>query len=205
MSTLQTGTAQISAQEFDKYNNKKVSGTEVNSAISLYSGRDLALVVRTSSCANMSIHNGTDGDTDTGNNMDHIPWAYNYGALLSNDASFANSNTKQEFSNINGEDIVVYGLWDDPNAHTAGNEAIRNLSGSTSALTSTKNDVWRMTGAANYTSYYAEENGKIQCNYDLAGTTKVSSPEYIIASGSFQCTLIKTPGGTIIGILFEQQ
>lgn len=46
-STLQSGIDQVSQQEFEAYNNKKVSGTLVQTAISLYQGRDIAIVVQT--------------------------------------------------------------------------------------------------------------------------------------------------------------
>lgn len=230
MSTLQTGASQISAQEFDKYNNKKISGTEVKSAMSLYAGRDLALVVRTSSCKERSIYNVEDGDKDGSNNMNYIPWAYNYGALLSKDAIWTSSDVLQAGTDGTGIPIgakvdgvypksKVYGIWQDPNKIAAGGQAVaytfcgdKNSGGvsqpnsdtSLQAPITTESDIWREVGGANYISYYAEENGKIQSNFEFSNTTKVSSPEYIIDSGVFQCTLIKTPGGTIIGILFEQ-
>lgn len=47
MSTLQSGTEQIALQEFEKYNNARVSGTEVKSAMSLYQGRDITVCVST--------------------------------------------------------------------------------------------------------------------------------------------------------------
>lgn len=45
--TLQSGIDQVSQQEFEAYNNKKVSGTLVQTALSLYQGRDIAIVVQT--------------------------------------------------------------------------------------------------------------------------------------------------------------
>ena len=48
-STLQSGIDQVSQQEFEAYNNKKVSGTLVQTALSLYQGRDIAIVVQTKS------------------------------------------------------------------------------------------------------------------------------------------------------------
>lgn len=67
MSTLQSGVDQITMQEFEAYNQKKKTGTEVRSAVSLYEGRDIAIVIRTKSC----IDNNSGG-----------AWAYVYGSLL---------------------------------------------------------------------------------------------------------------------------
>lgn len=71
MSTLQSGVDQISLQEFENYNQAVKTGIEVKSALSLYEGRDVAIVVRTTSC----INNAAGG-----------AWAWNYGSLLA-DAS----------------------------------------------------------------------------------------------------------------------
>ena len=63
---LQSGIDQINVQEFASYDQKKVSGTMLKSAISLFNGRDIAIVVRNNACI-------------AGNGA---PAAYNYGAIL---------------------------------------------------------------------------------------------------------------------------
>lgn len=68
MSKLQSGVSQISLQEFSSYNQKKVSGIEVASALTLYSGRDIAILVAPNSQV----------DATTGNANKF----YNYGALI---------------------------------------------------------------------------------------------------------------------------
>lgn len=78
LSTLQSGVDQISMQEFENYNQKKVSGTQVKSALALYEGRDIAIVVRTNSCID-----GTNG----------APWAYNYGSLLEDSVADSGNDT----------------------------------------------------------------------------------------------------------------
>lgn len=65
-SNLQSGVDQISLQEFENYNQKKISGTIVKSTIALYEGRDIACVVRTRACQ----ESGAEA------------WAYNYGSKL---------------------------------------------------------------------------------------------------------------------------
>jgi hypothetical protein len=68
MSNLQAGVNQITLQEFAPYNQKTVYGTEVSSAITLYSGRDIAMLVATNTCINDS--------TGAAEKF------YNYGALI---------------------------------------------------------------------------------------------------------------------------
>lgn len=71
LSNLQAGIASISEQEFENYNQKKPTGTEVRSAISLYSGRDIAILVQTINARAQK----TDKMGETGN-------YYNYGSLV---------------------------------------------------------------------------------------------------------------------------
>ncbi len=73
MSTLQSGVDQISLQRFMQYNQKKVSGTEVASAITLYQGEDVAILIAPFNASNprTNVH-GTSSYT-----------YYNYGALIS--------------------------------------------------------------------------------------------------------------------------
>ena len=66
-STLQSGVDQIALQEYKRYDQKRVSGTTVKSALSLYEGRDIAIVLRPTSCQK---------------SVGGAPWAYNYGAVL---------------------------------------------------------------------------------------------------------------------------
>lgn len=66
-SNLQSGVDQVALQEFEQYNQKKVSGTIVKSTLSLYDGRDVAIIVRTVAC--IKSENGA-------------PWGYNYGSIM---------------------------------------------------------------------------------------------------------------------------
>lgn len=70
MSNLQAGVTQISQQEFQNYNQRTITGTEVQSAIQLYSGRDIAILVATKACQSYS------GGTAT------VTKFYNYGCLV---------------------------------------------------------------------------------------------------------------------------
>lgn len=82
--TLQSGIDSVSAQEFAVYDNTKVSGTQVATAMSLFSGRDVAIVIQTKAFRENNSHAGTN----------QAGTALNYGALLTGDG---NSSTPSNF------------------------------------------------------------------------------------------------------------
>ena len=49
--TLQSGIDSVSTQEFAPYDNTKVSGTQVATALSLFQGRDVAILIQTKAFA----------------------------------------------------------------------------------------------------------------------------------------------------------
>lgn len=82
--TLQSGIDSVSAQEFATYDNAKVSGTQVATAMNLFSGRDVAIVIQTKAFR----ENNSFGGSNT------VGIAMNYGALLCADG---NSSTVSNF------------------------------------------------------------------------------------------------------------
>lgn len=82
--TLQSGIDSVSAQEFAVYDNTKVSGTQVATAMSLFSGRDVAIVIQTKAFRENNSHVGSN----------QAGTALNYGALLTGDG---NSSTSSNF------------------------------------------------------------------------------------------------------------
>ncbi len=58
LGTLESGVDQVTLQEFEKYNQKKMSGTSVRSAISLYSQKDICIVIRTKGCKTVTTNDG---------------------------------------------------------------------------------------------------------------------------------------------------
>ena len=81
LTTLQAGVDQIVVQEYEKYNQKKVSGTDVKAAFSLYSGKDISIIVRTAQCRDEKIP--VAGQTNK------YVWGFMYGTLLSKDSMTA--------------------------------------------------------------------------------------------------------------------
>lgn len=82
--TLQSGIDSVSAQEFAVYDNTKVSGTQVSTAMSLFAGRDVAIVIQTKAFRENNSHKGSN----------QAGTALNYGALLTGDG---NSSTSSNF------------------------------------------------------------------------------------------------------------
>jgi len=81
LTTLESGVDQVTAQEYEKYNQGKFSGTSVRAAIGLYSGKDIAIVVRTGACVK--------GTTGTDN-----AWGYIYGTLITDSNGSAPTKLK---------------------------------------------------------------------------------------------------------------
>ena len=178
--TLQSGIDSVSTQEFASYDNTKVSGTQVSTAISLFQGRDVAILIQTKAFAEAA-----DGGADK---------AINYGAILTKDgksSSSSNMPTKQTYSSGTTSTYLT------PQAKTA---YIVNFSDTDAANTA----IVRKAGAANYEGYLHNSNGLVDSSYDIIGTTELGNSAYLLSSSRFSSVLIKDPTGSIIGIFFKQ-
>ena len=178
--TLQSGIDSVSTQEFASYDNTKVSGTQVSTALSLFQGRDVAILIQTKAFAEAA-----DGGADK---------AINYGAILTKDgksSSPSNMPTKQTYASGTSSTYLT------PQAKTA---YIVNFSDTDTANTS----IVRKAGAANYEGYLHNSNGLVDSSYDIIGTTELGNSAYLLSSSRFSSVLIKDPTGSIIGIFFKQ-
>lgn len=180
--TLQSGIDSVSTQEFASYDNTKVSGTQVSTALSLFQGRDIAIVIQTKAFAEAA-----DGGADK---------AINYGAILTNDCKSSNPGnmpTKQTYASGTSSTYLT------SRAKTA---YIVNFS---DTYTDTANKaIVRRAGAANYEGYLHNSNGLVDSSYDIIGTTELGNSAYLLSSSRFSSVLIKDPTGSIIGIFFKQ-
>lgn len=102
LNLFQGGAASIAQQEFEQYNQKKVYGTDVKGALSLYQGRDISIIIRTKTC-------GT------------TVWGHMYGLLLNGGTTGTTAPTK----NGTGTDIYysIPSSWLKANAETGGYDA----------------------------------------------------------------------------------
>ena len=178
--TLQSGIDSVSTQEFASYDNTKVSGTQVSTALSLFQGRDVAILIQTKAFAEAA-----DGGADK---------AINYGAILTKDGKSSTSSnmpTKQTYASGTSSTYLT------PQAKTA---YIVNFSDTDVANTA----IVRKAGAANYEGYLHNSNGLVDSSYDIIGTTELGNSAYLLSSSRFSSVLIKDPTGSIIGIFFRQ-
>lgn len=178
--TLQSGIDSVSTQEFAAYDNTKVSGTQVSTALSLFQGRDVAILIQTKAFAEAA-----DGGADK---------AINYGAILTKDGKSStpsNMPKKQTYASGTSSTYLT------PQAKTA---YIVNFSDTDVANTA----IVRKAGAANYEGYLHNSNGLVDSSYDIIGTTELGNSAYLLSSSRFSSVLIKDPTGSIIGIFFKQ-
>ncbi len=183
--TLQSGIDSVSQQEFASYDNTKVSGTQVNTALSLFQGRDVAILIETK-----AFHEASDGcakGTDTHKFI-------NYGAILTSDgksSGTSNMPTRLSFTEGSASTFLT------SQAKTAYVVTVADSK-------KTNVSAWREDGAAYYTGYLHNTNGLVDTSYDIIGTTELGNSAYLLSSARFSSVLIKDPTGSIIGILFKQ-
>lgn len=178
--TLQSGIDSVSTQEFASYDNTKVSGTQVSTALSLFQGRDVAILIQTKAFAEAA-----DGGADK---------AINYGAILTKDGKSSNPD------NMPAKQTYASGTSSTYLTRQAKTAYIVNFSDTNVANTA----IIRKAGAANYEGYLHNSNGLVDSSYDIIGTTELGNSAYLLSSSRFSSVLIKDPTGSIIGIFFKQ-
>lgn len=206
--TLQSGIDSVSQQEFASYNNAKVSGTQVNTAISLFQGRDVAICIQTKTFKENYCSTASQGEG----------YFMNYGAIIS---ASQNASVKPSCITATVADGVMTasGTGTIPNAFngkmtslagsTPGNYYIAGLGASFAASDATQGGkaVGRLTqkqGAPTFTALLWDENGIVQSNSNIIGCSALGNPQYLLSSARFQSILIKDSTGSIIGIAFYQ-
>lgn len=192
-STLQSGIDSVSQQEFAGFNNVRVTGTQVQTALSLFQGRDIAILVQTKALKDITSAGSTTGSV-----------ALNYGALLTIDGQAAANNKPTELkydegtSSANTHTLVTNGKETNIVGATAKSAypVVFGSSGNIAAL--------QKQGDAFYRGALFSQNGLVQSNYDMGGTTQLGNAQYILSSARFNSILIKDNSDAIIGILFVQ-
>lgn len=188
--TLQSGIDSVSQQEFASYDNTKVSGTQVSTALSLFQGRDVAIIVQTKALAALP-----SGTMPTGASS-YEEVAINYGALVTSDFKASNSTTNMpKFTDS---------ITSDPNIITTVAKTAYLVSFGDVASGGANYAVRRNQGEPYYTAYLHNTNGLVDSSYDIIGTTELGNAAYLLSSARFSSVLIKDPTGSIIGIVFEQ-
>lgn len=181
--TLQSGIDSVSTQEFAMYDNTKVSGTQVATALSLFQGRDVAIIVQTKAFKNAHATN-----TD---------FAINYGALLTKDNAASSASNMPDKFDASSAASHAKDTFITAQAKTAYLIQFADSETGTAAIK-------RQAGAAFYTGYLHNTNGLVDSTYDIIGTTELGNSAYLLSSARFSSVLIKDPTGSIIGIFFRQ-
>lgn len=176
--TLQSGIDSVSTQEFASYDNTKVSGTQVATALSLFQGRDVAIVIQTKALADL----GTQWKER----------ALNYGALITKNGNASNGNSNMPDEVPNTETNIITAQ-----AKTAYYVTFKEETASNVGLS-------RMNGQPHYTAYLHNTSGLVDSCYDTIGTTELGNAAYLLSSARFSSVLIKDPTGSIVGIFFKQ-
>lgn len=221
--TLQSGIDSISTQEFASFDNTKVSGTQVKTALSQFQGRDVAIIIQTKALAaidgsyeDYAINYGallcTDGNSSAGATNKQMtiaikvdttksPVEYTYGEQ-GGTGSFADAETAVTITrNGASHEFIKVGNILTSQAKTAN---MVKFTESSKPSGSNEYALWRENGAANYTGYLHNTNGLVDSSYDTIGTTELGNAAYLLGSARFSATLIKDPTGSIIGIFFKQ-
>lgn len=179
-SSLQSGVESVSAQEFAPYDNQKVSGVQVRTALDLFSTRDIAVVIQTKSIANEA------GEE----------WALNYCALVTSDGkSSTDSNLPTEYNVENNPQSPWNTIVSDRAPIVV--PITFGEAGSNCALQ-------RESGGLYYEATLHNTGGMIDVNYNDRSARDKSCPGYVLDSSRFTSTLIKDSNGSTIGIFFKQ-
>ena len=232
--TLQSGIDAVGQQEFAAYNNTKVSGTQVNTALNLFQGRDVAILIQTKSFKEL-IHAGTESTSMPAGSG----FFMNYGALVSlsktkstptasmcstfagadhssyvsaaND--YANGTTTSldakytNASTIHGADknsLYVTFASTEPRSKAAWAGLVSKMGLTAAEGATAEAPVIREDGKPYYTALLYDQNGIVQTNNNVIGTATLGNPQYLLSSARFQSSLIKDNTGSIIGIVFYQ-
>ncbi len=213
--TLQSGIDSVSQQEFSSYDNTKVSGTQVATALSLFQGRDVAVVIQTSAFATLDDTFAASGAVTKG--VAH-KYAINYGALLTQDGKASASNNFTPIFEGDGSGWAFHANagctpYSDKDKFIAKGGNIITSQAKTAYIIKwidgPHNEdptaaLYREAGAAYYTGYLHNSNGLVDSSYDTIGTTELGNAAYLLSSARFSSVLIKDPTGSIIGIFFRQ-
>lgn len=176
--SLQNGLDQLSDSEFQNYDQKTISGTDVAAAIKIFEGRPVAFVVVTSANRKAA---GADATAWKG---------CLYGAHL---VQTGGTNSSETLGGTNAGitfslDVDSKGTGSEPTDVTQGMK------------------LTKYEGNAYYTSaLYTNAAGSPEYNMNVRPLSVTGKPTYVRSSAKFLAELIKDPTGTKIGVCFVQQ
>lgn len=173
--SLQNGLDQLSDSEFQNYDQKTISGTDVQAAVKIFEGRPISFVVVTQADIKSA---GTASTTWTG----HL-----YGAKL----TCANTETEGADAGTNAGKYIQCTV----NSNDNGPEPPE----------APTDGIHKYTGNSYYTgALYTNASGSPEYNMNVKPMSVTGKKTYVRSSGKFLSELIKDPTGTKIGACFVQ-
>lgn len=175
--SLQNGLDQLSDSEFQNYDQKTISGTDVAAAIKIFEGRPVSFVVVTSA----DIKSGGGSATSWKGHL--------YGAHLSCCAPSATSGTDGGANA--GKTFAV---------------TVNSAASGAEPAEAPTTEIAKYTGNAYYTgALYTNDAGSPVYNMNVRPLSVTGKTTYVRSSAKFLAELIKDPTGTKIGVCFVQQ
>lgn len=180
---LQNGLDQMLLTNFDDYNQKTVSGTQVISALRIFEGQDIAIVVKPGLC-----------------NYNDFAGGYCYNAVLS---GYTKSDAEMPgygyvYTSKNQINVTtVEGI-------TSSDTLVSTFVASNPGVVSTKVQLHE-TGAY-YIGELEKPEGQTTVTYNMntKPITATSTSAYVRSNAKYRAMLIKDTAGTNIGIVFNE-
>lgn len=197
--SLQGGLDAISAQEFEPYNNKRVTGTQVKTAVSLFQDRDVAILIRTKNFATKA----DDADKKSTEGCKFL----NIGAVLAKGVGSAQYDDQQKVMSIKGNDETAVQLSVSSTDHKTDDLYFAKVAVQDAEATGTTGvtgDCNLVPGNSYYQAKLSRVNGLIQPSYASWALTTYGNSLYILDSARFTSYLIKDESENTVGIIFEQ-
>lgn len=205
---VQDNLSAVSDSDFQDYDQKIVTGTQVISALNNFDGKNCAVLIMTQANKDLAV---TDEATLlTGNGVDS---AYDKaGKPLSNYLVAASLRTIDADNNVSYEATSLG--CEDSKGEEIENPLYINynaLLGADATLAS-EIDVNCTSGRLIYfdnnkfitTTTFEAKNGKVQFNNITANLSKSGMMEYVTSGARFQAYVIKDSSGSYMGVAFEQ-
>ena len=180
-SQLQGSLDQMLLTQFDDYNQKTVSGTQVVSSIKVFEGQDVAIIVRPALAVGKTI------------NSKGVSGGFNYGSLLQ--CYYGTKHSLKGYGNIYTNEFTVSlpdgdDKTEDCPIYQAGNEATK--------LTLHSSETY-------YVGSFADDGTVLVPRNDNTRPLEASGKySFVRSSAKYRAMLIKDTSDTIIGVCFTE-
>ena len=201
---VQDNLAVVSESSFEDYNDKIVTGTQVKSAITTFTGKSVGILVHNTAMDKEVVtykeHKSTQAYklATNGQNDDFTGESFLSGTAISGGAKIgselAASDNAHYYINYNA-------LFGSTASTTDGVTTVAQNDGTTGTLM-LKDGVYTASGV----SFAVDAaSGKVVFDNSVGGFGRTGNCEYIAATAKYDSNLIKDEAGTTIGIVFTQR